>query len=238
MSTPHTPGLDQGPQTPGLDSNPTPTPLGFVNDINGMMAFVRTVQDGKEAARNADRATPRIQPKVETTFTASPQTRIKGVAPAGRRAKQAAAASSGDAASGASFCELFERPAASGNWFIRGGAVIAGNKNFNVADLAIPSTNGDHLVQITVNVEAYRDDDHTYFLSGIKTSSSSALSMTALLAANYADNADPAVLDGLGVIHLPVGSLRVVAGVPFFNPTGCGAFRVGQCGGSLNYAGR
>lgn len=139
----------------------------------------------------------------------------------------------GGGSSSDAFCTLYQTGA---DWFIKGGPVQAGTKNFSVEDFeVVVAVDNEWVVFISVNVEAYRDDDNDYFLSGIKTSSDTTIEMEWSTATNYPDNTDPPVSTGVGIIKLPVGRIVVDAGVPSFSPTACGGFVVTQCGGSLSH---
>jgi len=142
----------------------------------------------------------------------------------------------GAASSSGAFCSIVEDPAASGDWFITGGGVPAvGNKNFNVPRFAISGADDTYLIYIVVNVEVNRSDDGGYFMPDIKTSSDTSLVMASTTSASYPANTLPTVATGLGVIHLLVGEVVVTDGVPVFSPTGCGAFHIFSCEGSLTY---
>jgi len=122
-----------------------------------------------------------------------------------------------------------------GTWYIQGGPVIAGDKNFNVPDYEITGST-EFLLYVDVNVEANRTDDGDYFLPHIKTSADTSQAMQDDPGPDYPANTAPAVADGLGSIVLPVGRVAFVTGDPVFFPTGSGGFRIGQCAGTLSYS--
>ena len=222
-------GLDIGPLTPGLDSNPVrPDPH------TEMEGFIKDTFAQKDALRIAERSAPRTHQPIQSTFVSSPMPLLPTEAPRGRRqTRESVVAGTATTSSGA-FCTLYQNDDL--DWFITGGPVHAGVKNFNVPDFAVDvGTDDEFIVFITVNVEAYRDDNDDYFLPGIKTSSDTSLTMEWDTAADYPDNTDPPVSTGLGIIILPVGRVVVLSGVPSFQPTACGGFIVAQCGGSLSY---
>lgn len=122
-----------------------------------------------------------------------------------------------------------------GDWLIIGGAVTAGNKNFNVPNYEIATAGSppDKLIYIEVPVEGNRDDAGEIFLSGIKTSSATSLSMQETTSTSYPNNTALVVTTGLGQQVLPIGQLTVIDGTPSFAPTGCGEFFLNQCGGAF-----
>lgn len=230
MDSPFTTRLDQGSLTPRLDINLARAP----DPASEMLDFVRSTFQQKEALRIAERSNPQKKQSVQSTFTSAPMQTRRSEAPLGRRqTRESVFVSSGGSSSGA-FCTLYQDVDL--DWFITGGPVHAGIKNFSVPDFGVDvGTDDEWVVFISVNVEAYRDDGEDYFLTGIKTSSDTTLVMEDSTAADYPNNTDPPVSTGLGVIKLPVGRIKVLSGVPSFNPTACGGFTVTQCGGSLSY---
>lgn len=132
------------------------------------------------------------------------------------------------------FCLFYEK---AGAWWVPGGVVHAGNKNFSVPDFEITGTT-DFKIYIEVPLEANRTDEEDYFEPGIKTSSATTLEMDTTTATNYPDNTPPPVSTGLGELILPIGVVEFNEEdppAPSFVPTGCGAFHCDQCAGSIFY---
>lgn len=124
---------------------------------------------------------------------------------------------------------------------IRGGAMLCGDKNFNVPYRGI-SLGADSwtLVQITLSgITVATDDDDEIFLSGVTTSSSTPAwgTVTYTGSENYTSNTNPtSPATPTGTIVIPIGILKVVSGVATFTPTGCGTIRVSQCAGILDHS--
>lgn len=122
---------------------------------------------------------------------------------------------------------------------IRGGAMLCGDKNFNVpfrgVGLAVDSWT---LVKITLTgIEFASDDDDEIFLPGVITASGTpswgTVSYTG--SESYTSNTNPSDPTGTGTIVIPIGILKVTDGVATFEPTGCGTIRVSQCAGILSH---
>lgn len=123
---------------------------------------------------------------------------------------------------------------------IRGGALICGNKNYNVPfrgiNLAVP---GSWLVELTLTgIDPASDDDEEIFLSGVVTASGTpawnAVSYSGT--EHYTANTNPPSPAGTGTIVIPIGILTVAGGAASLQATGCGTITVGQCAGILSHA--
>ena len=122
---------------------------------------------------------------------------------------------------------------------IRGGAMLCGDKNFNVAwygiDLTTPVS---QLIEITLTgVDPASDDDDEIFLSGAVTASGTPTwgTVTYTGSENYTANTNPTTPAGTGTIVIPIGILVVAGGAATFTPVGCGTITVGQCAGILSH---
>lgn len=130
---------------------------------------------------------------------------------------------------------------------IRGGTIIVGYDNYYMDNFEIDLTvAGDWLLSIEVDVVANRDDDDSLLLPGIESSSQPSLSWTKTAytgTENYPSGTAVSLPTGAGSIVLPIG--RVIVTIPAgaapgtegeiqFYPTGCGAFIIDHCAGSLN----
>lgn len=152
----------------------------------------------------------------------------------------------GGVTAGASHCSFGEIVAVSSGGYtqaIRGGAMLCGDKNFNVADrginLADPAGNGSWLIQITLSgVDPATDDDNEIFLSGVVTASGTPAwgSVAYTGSENYTANTNPSTPAGTGTIVIPIGILTVDSGAATFTPVGCGTITVGQCAGILSHS--
>jgi hypothetical protein len=122
---------------------------------------------------------------------------------------------------------------------IRGGVIFCGDKNFNVKYEGIntaPETNWETLIQIKIaGVEPVTDDDGEIYLPGISTAGSIPVWESRSVETGYDDNTNPPSPSATGTIIIPLGKLTVTAGVPSFEPTGCGNITIGQCAGILNF---
>lgn len=116
---------------------------------------------------------------------------------------------------------------------IRGGLIVCGDKNFNVAGhpVNVDSTR-TVLVYIELPVSVNVDDDGQILLPGVKTSSGTpAYSETP--SDQYPNSTNPSIPAGNGVIVIPLGKLTVKDKAAEFIPTSCGFVRVEHCAGSL-----
>ena len=121
---------------------------------------------------------------------------------------------------------------------IRGGAMLCGDQNFNVAYRGINlASAGSWLIQITLTgVDPAADDDDEIFLSGVITASGTPTwgVVTYTGSEDYTSNTNPTTPAGTGTIVIPIGILTVASGAATFTPTGCGTITVGQCAGILS----
>lgn len=123
---------------------------------------------------------------------------------------------------------------------IRGGAMLCGDKNFNVPYLGIAlGTDSWSLIQITLTgIDPASDDDDEIFLPGCITASGTPSwgTVTYTGSESHTSNTNPATPAGTGTIVIPIGVLKVVSGTATFTPTGCGTIRVSQCAGILDHS--
>jgi len=124
---------------------------------------------------------------------------------------------------------------------IRGGLMICGDQNFNVADQPLTlGTPGEWLVEISMDgVTASTDDDDEIFLPGVTTATGTpAWNNIAFTGSeNYTDTTNPSSPSSpTGTIIIGCGRLTIADGVASFVPTGCGTITVGQCAGILSHS--
>ena len=146
----------------------------------------------------------------------------------------------GAAASTCPFGEIIDVSSGGFTKAIRGGAMLCGDKNYNVAwygiDLTTPVS---QLIQITLTgVDPASDDDDEIFLSGAVTASGTPTwgTVTYTGTENYTANTNPTTPAGTGTIVIPIGILVVAGGAATFTPVGCGTIAVGQCAGILSHS--
>jgi hypothetical protein len=131
---------------------------------------------------------------------------------------------------------------------IRGGLIHCGDQNWNMDPDEIDLTvAGTWLVSIEVSCEVNRDDDGEILLPAVKTGTRPTGAWTRTVwveGEDYPENQNPEALDGLGVVILPIGKLKVTVpdgsppgtvGVATLEPSGCGHFVVTHCAGTLGY---
>lgn len=123
---------------------------------------------------------------------------------------------------------------------IKGGIVHCGDQNFNVEYYGVDTsttTNSADLISIKLdNIAFSTDDDETYILPGVTTSTGTpSWEVTAwTTGTNYPDNINPATPTGTATIYVPLGKLTIADGVPTWEPTGCGNITINQCGGIVS----
>jgi hypothetical protein len=126
-------------------------------------------------------------------------------------------------------------------YYIRGGIIYCGDKNFNAANKELTiGADAVTMIYLEIDCEANRDDDGEIILPGILTSAETDpatfwQSAAYTLGDQYPDNTNPPASTGLGTIIIPIGILAVASGVPTLAPVGCGNVRVDQCAGTLSH---
>jgi hypothetical protein len=147
--------------------------------------------------------------------------------------------SGGSSASTCPFGEIIDVDEGGFTKAIRGGAMLCGDKNFNLANRGINlAVDSSTLVKITLTgIEFATDDDEEIFLPGVVTASGTPSwgTVTYTGSESYTSNTNPSTPAGTGTIVIPIGVLKVVSGVATFTPTGCGTIRVSQCAGILSH---
>ena len=125
-----------------------------------------------------------------------------------------------------------------GDTFISGGLIQCGDQNWAMADEEVDTdTDGEWLVSIEVDCEVNRDDDEELLLPGVKTGTKpTAWTLDAWSeGTDYPEDTPPDVADGEATVVLPVGKLTVAGGAARLVETGCGAFTVTHCAGSIGF---
>jgi len=123
---------------------------------------------------------------------------------------------------------------------IRGGLMVCGDQNFNVADYPIDlETPGRWLVEISLSdIELGTDDDGEIFVGNVITSTSTpAWNLIPYTGSeNYTDTTNPVdPATPTGTIIIGLGVLTIEDGAATFVATGCGTIRVGACEGILSH---
>jgi hypothetical protein len=125
---------------------------------------------------------------------------------------------------------------------IRGGMIVCGDKNYNVASQPLDlETDGQWLVEIEVTgVTAATDDDGEIFLPGCTTATDTApawANNSYTGSENYTDTTNPSSpASPTGTAIIGVGLLTIADGVATMSPTGCGTIRITQCAGIIEYS--
>lgn len=144
----------------------------------------------------------------------------------------------GGGGSSASGCPFGEILVVGADTTIRGGLLVCGDKNFNVANRVLSlASDGAWLVEISLsNITLGTDDDGEIFVGGVTTSSGTpAWNLIAYTGTeNYTDTTNPSSpASPTGTAVTGTGILTITAGVASFQPTGCGTIRIGACDGIL-----
>lgn len=128
----------------------------------------------------------------------------------------------------------------SGDWYLQGGNVLCGDKNFFVADkLVNASTDGEYLVFIKLDsIKANTDDDEEIILPGIRTSTGTPQwdNTPYTEGVNYPSNTNFTGPTSSGRIIVPLGRMRIEDEVVSFELSSCGDISVNQCAGVLSYS--
>lgn len=123
---------------------------------------------------------------------------------------------------------------------ILGGVILCGDKTFNIDNQELNlSAAGKWLVSIKVDCTSNMDNESEIILPGIKTGEAPTgdwHKQTWASGTNYPDNVEPEPPDGEGKIYLPIGILTIADGSASLAATGCGNFKVEQCGGVLSFS--
>ena len=116
---------------------------------------------------------------------------------------------------------------------IRGGAVYAGNKVWNVEhkELNLKAT-GSYTVWLTVSVAANMEDD--LVLPGLEDSDTPAWNLEKRV--NYPDQQIPTAADFTGVAICAIGTLRIADDAATLTPAGYGSIRIDHCPGTLSHS--
>lgn len=126
-----------------------------------------------------------------------------------------------------------------GDWYLQGGYVYCGDKNFYVTDHLLNTTsNSSFLISIKLGgITANTDDDDAIILPGVKTSTSSPAwhSKSYTTGTNFDDNTNFTSPTSIGEIVVPIGKLVVADNTPSLDWSSCGNITVSQCAGILSF---
>lgn len=125
----------------------------------------------------------------------------------------------------------------SGDWYLQGGNLICGDKNFFVEDKLVNASNdGEYLVFLRLNkIKANTDDDEEVILPGVSTTSGTPEwgSTPYSEGVNYPDNTNFTEPTSEGTLIVPLGVMTIEDNVVSFGSGVCGNVTVGQCAGVL-----
>lgn len=128
----------------------------------------------------------------------------------------------------------------SGDWYLQGGNMVCGDKNFFVSDKAVNASNdGEYLVFIKLNrIKANTDDDQEIILPGVSTTTGTPEWDTVVYTedASYPSNTNFTGPTSDGTIIVPLGHMRIENEVVSFGSGSCGNIAVSQCAGVLSYS--
>jgi hypothetical protein len=126
-----------------------------------------------------------------------------------------------------------------GDWYLLGGYVYCGDKNFYVTDLALDKTStGQYLISIKLGgITANTDDDDAIILPGVKTSTSTPVwhSKPYTTGTNFDNNTNFTSPTSIGQIVIPVGKVVIVDNTVSLDWSNCGNLTVSQCAGILSF---
>lgn len=124
-------------------------------------------------------------------------------------------------------------------WYLQGGSVSCGDKNFNVANkLVDTSVSGSFLVFLRLDkITANTDDNNELILPGIKTCEGTPEwdSKVYSEGASYPSNTNFTSPTSQGKIIIPLGVMIIEDGEVSFGSGACGGVFVDQCAGTLSF---
>ena len=139
---------------------------------------------------------------------------------------------------GCSFGRAFKNTE-TGDWYLQGGNVYCGDKNFFVPDqLVNAGIDGEFLVYIELDrIEANTDDDEEIILPGIKTCLGTPdwENTPYSEGVSYPANTNFTSPTSKGKIIVPLGLMTIQDGSVSFGTGSCGAISIDQCAGVLSF---
>lgn len=127
-----------------------------------------------------------------------------------------------------------------GDWYLLGGTVYCGDKNFYVADQLVNSSlDGEYLVSIKLGgIKANTDDDNELILPGVKTSTGTPAWHNKAYSegTNYDSNTNFPSPTGSGEVVVPIGRMVIEDGSVTLALASCGNITVTQCAGILSHS--
>lgn len=137
-------------------------------------------------------------------------------------------------------CAFGEAFAVDGEWFLRGGVVYCGDKNFVVPAQPVNATlDGEYLVSIKLaGIKANTDDDEEIILPGVKTSTGTPAWHNKVYSegTNYDSNTNFTGPTSSGSIVVPIGRMVIEDDVVVLAFASCGNITVTQCAGILSHS--
>lgn len=127
-----------------------------------------------------------------------------------------------------------------GDWYLRGGVIYCGDKNFYVEDKWIEniSIEGYSLAWIELKgIKPNVDDDESVILPGVKTSTGTPKWDRKVYndGVSYDNNTNITGPTSTGTVIIPVGKLFVEDNVATLESHGCGNVFINQCVGTLSF---
>lgn len=127
-----------------------------------------------------------------------------------------------------------------GDWYLRGGVIYCGDKNFVVPDKWIQNIGDEGYTLAWIELKGIKpnvDDDESVILPGVKTSTGTPKwdRKDYNDGVNYDNNTNITGPTSTGTVIIPVGKLFVKDKVATLESHGCGNVFVNQCIGTLSF---